>query len=99
MCQRTCSQFRQDVSFNPYIVRYWQFATNRFHPVRNNFGRYMTINVKSLKQIGAALRSKKVHSLCLNDTTQVQDEDFDECRTFLHRAFEAKFPHKSTFEL
>lgn len=99
MCKRTCSQFREDVSLNPYIVRYWQFATNMFHPVRNNFGRYMTISVKSLKQIGSALCSKKIHSLCLNDTTQVQDEDFDECRTFLHRAFEAKFPHKSTFEL
>ena len=59
----------------------------------------MTINVKSLKQIDAALRSKNIHSLCLNDTTQVQDEDFEECRSFLHRAFEEKFPHKSTFEI
>ena len=67
--------------------------------MRHNFGQYMTISVKSLGQIGAALRSRKIHSLCLNDTTQVQGEDFDKCRTFLHHAFEEKFPHKSTFEL
>lgn len=96
---QTCTQFRSDLGFNPYIVRYWQFASNRFYPVRNSFGKYFTLGQGNDRQVQEALLSRKYRSICLNDTTRCNDEAYDKSREMLHSVFEKKFPAKSSFEL
>lgn len=34
MMDASCTRFRNDVSLNPYIIRYWQFATGKFYPIK-----------------------------------------------------------------
>ncbi len=98
MLNKSCTRFREDVILNPYFFRYWQFATNRFHPV-NLCGteKFQLIpgNVESIKK---ALGSRKIKSLCLNDCNFCTDNDFQRIKKVLHEHFEKKFPQKSAFE-
>ncbi len=99
MADKSCSQFRQDVSFNPYIIRYWQFATNRFHPAKLTTGTLYTIARTPIKAIVETLKKGKYKSVCLNDTPDCSDEIFSMTKNAVTAAFESKFPNKSSFEL
>lgn len=99
MCEKTCSQFRQDISFNPYIIRYWQFATNRFYPMRKNYGKYFGLGISSINSIQKALFNPKIKSICLNDGALCSDELYVLYKQKLIDTFERKFPKKSSFEL
>ena len=99
LANMSCGRFRQDVSFTNYIVRYWQFATNRFHPVRNKFGKYFNLGVDSIDEIRETILSEKCKSVCLNDSPHCSDEDYVSQKVELHKIFELKYPSKSSFEL
>lgn len=99
MCKLTCSQFRQDISLNPYIIRYWQFATNRFQPMRKNYGRYFSLGNDDMESIRRTLLEGKIQSVCLNDNAQCDDEAYMRYKQMLHDVFEQKFSQKSSFEL
>lgn len=99
MADRTCSQFRQDVSFNPYIIRYWQFATNKFHPMSLSVGKNFSLGRSNVKTIAKALIERKFKSICINDTPYCTDEDFDIMKTTISNSFEAIFPNRSLFEI
>ena len=34
--ERSCTRFRSDTNLNQYLIRYWQFATNKFCPLKRN---------------------------------------------------------------
>lgn len=99
MADKTCTQFRHDVSFNPYIIRYWQFASNKFEPMKLKCGRLFTVEKRLLKDIVKVLRGEKIYSVCLNDTPYCTDLDFEESKKAIVDTFEKKFPHKSQYEL
>lgn len=99
MCEKTCSRFRQDVSFNPYIIRYWQFATNKFYPMPKNYGRYFALGVDDKESIRKALMNPKVKSICLNDGAMCSDGAYIDYKQMLQQTFNQKFPQKSSFEL
>ena len=96
---KSCTQFRQDVSFNPYIIRYWQFAKNLFSPMRLSNGQHFTIGNVDTKLIVKALEEAKLHSVCLNDTPYCTDEKYLEAKKRISEVFERKFPNKSEYEL
>lgn len=99
MADKSCTRFRQDVSFNPYIIRYWQFAKNKFYPMRLSNGKHYTLGVANIDTIIKALNGKKIHSICLNDGPRCEDEVFEILKNRLNETFEKKFPKKSSFEL
>lgn len=99
MCERTCSQFRQDISLNPYIIRYWQFATNKFFPMRKKYGKYFGLGIDDPQNICKTLLEGKIGSICLNDSSQCSEADYLTMKKMLHETFEKKFPTKSSFEL
>lgn len=99
MADKSCTQFRQDVSFNPYIIRYWQFASNKFAPMKLSSGKHFTIKKDRLNAIVRALEEKKLYSICLNDTPYCSESDFDEIKRIIINVMEKKFPHKSLFEI
>lgn len=96
---KSCSQFRQTISLNPYIIRYWQFATNRFCPTKLNHAEFLNIGVNDIDLIVSKLDSCDIYSLCINDGAHCTDENFRLWKNKLISAFENKFPNKSSFEV
>ena len=95
----SCTRFRAEVTANPYIFKYWQFATNRFFPKKRR-GYYFFITEKGIfNQIERELSNTRNISCCFNDTPLCSDDDFDIICKKLHNLLETKFPNKSSFEL
>lgn len=99
MLKQSCTRFREDVILNPYIFRYWQFASNRFHPTNSKSIRKHKISEKYMPNILADMKNEKVKSLCLNDTPFISDQQFEYLKKMLQNAFEEKFPTKSSYEI
>ena len=95
----SCTRFREDVTANPYIFRYWQFAKNLFYPVKRKGRFFFLIKRDILNKIEKAFNRSQYASLCLNDSTLCCDEDFEPIHAGLQRLFEKKFPQKSSFEI
>ena len=98
MLIRSSTRFREDATLTPYFFRYWQFATNKFHPVRLNKIRKFRLIPEDLKLIDNTLKNIKIKSICLNDTVHCTDEDYESIKPIIVKAFEDKFPIKSSFE-
>lgn len=94
----SCTRFREDISVNQYLFRYWQFATNRFYPAKRD-GLYFMVKKERLKDIEQALLSNQSKSVCLNDTPLCTEDDYEWVSQEIKRILESKFPHKSSFEL
>lgn len=99
MLNKSCTRFREEVILNPYFFRYWQFATNKFYPVKLTSGINIRIQKENIQQILSALHNENIKSLCLNDTPFCKAEDFEAIRYILHSEFEKKFPYKSQYEI
>ena len=99
MVDKSCTQFRQDVSFNPYIIRYWQFASNKFMPMKLGSGKNFTLEKSNICSVVKAIEEKKFFSICLNDTPYCSDSDFEEMKNLITNLFEKKFPQKSLYEI
>ena len=99
MLSVSCSRFRQDINLNVYFMRHWQFATNRFFPVKSNSWKFYPMIEKNYDKIMSAFDNPKIKSLCLNDTPLCSDDFFEKIRQELHNKFEEKLPFKSSFEI
>lgn len=74
----TCTKFREEVQIvPPYFFRYWQFASNRFYPVRLYRSIHYNLHLSKLDGVERALHNSKVISLCLNDTAKCPDEEYE----------------------
>ncbi len=93
----SCTRVRQDATANPYIFKYWQFATNRFYPQKRSRATYIINNKSILAEINKSLQDKTIKSICLNDACP--EEDFDYIKNQLQQLFQNKFPQKSSFEI
>lgn len=98
MLTNSCTRFRENISLNPYFFRYWQFATNRFYPVKLNHARKYVLNNDDIDKIIDALKNKNIWSICANDSTMCSEEDYDNIRPLIHEEFKNKFPQKSEYE-
>lgn len=95
----SCARFREEITANPYIFKYWQFATNRFFPMKRSGEFFFLIERNVLKSIEKTLEEAKVASVCLNDTPLCADDDFEYISSRLKEMLQRKFPNKSSFEL
>ena len=99
MLEQSCTRFREEVILNPYFFRYWQLASNRFYPVcRNSVRKYRTVK-KEMPQILDSIMNSRIKSLCINDTPNCTDEEFEQYKSAIVDQFEKKYPRKSSFEL
>ena len=95
----TCTRFRGEIQIvPPYFFRYWQFASNRFYPVRLYKSLHYNLRLSKLNRVEHALHNSKVISLCLNDTAKCPDEEYEIINRELQRMMEQKFSSKSSFE-
>ena len=95
----SCSRFREEVTANPYIFQYWQFATNRFFPQERDGNYFSLTERETMAKIEHTLLGSIGKSICLNDTALCSDENYLYIKECLQRIFEIKFPHKSTYEI
>ena len=94
-----CSKFREDTQIvPPYFFRYWQFASNRFYPVRLYQSRIFNLRLSNLDKVRDNLQNPKLISICLNDTANCPDDEFDVINRELKSMLEKKYPSKSSFE-
>lgn len=94
-----CSKFREDTQMvPPYFFRYCQFATNRFYPMRLYNSRMFNLRLSKLDKVKQALHDSEFFSICLNDTADCPDDEFDIINRELQRMLEQKFPLKSSYE-
>lgn len=97
--KESCTRFRKDVSANPYIFRYWQFAQNHFYPMKRKGKYFFLIKRNVLNKIEEALHNKKYASICINDSPLCTDEDFAYIKEELQQLMKKKYPQKSSFEI
>ena len=99
MLEESCTRFREDVILNPYIFRYWQFASNKFYPVRNKCIKAYRVTEDTISAIIGAIQNKHINSLCINDTPFCTDDEFVRLKDAVHQAFDKKFPQRSSYEV
>jgi len=99
LMKASCTRLREDVTANPYIFRYWQFARNLFYPKKRKGAFFFLIERNVLDLIRKSLQNKKYFSICLNDSPLCTDEDFAYINEGLQKLIAKKFPQKSSFEL
>ena len=95
----SCTKFREEITANPYIFRYWQFATNQFYPKKRSGDFFFLIERSILEPIEKTLQEAKLVSVCLNDSALCNDDDFEYISSHLKEMLERKFPNKSSFEI
>ena len=95
----SCTRFRKDDSLNPYFIRYWQFATNRFYPTNFKTGQFYILKKDNMEKIHKALFNPQIKSLCLNDSPVMPEEEYTTVNAFVESEFKKKFPNKSSFEI
>jgi hypothetical protein len=97
--EQSCSRFRKEATLNQYVFRYWQLASNKFHPVKSNTFKCLTISKAYKDCIEKVLQDPKIKSVCLNDTPWCSEEEFMEIKEWLQGLMGTKFPKKSSFEI
>lgn len=99
MMEKSCSRFREALSLNNYLLRYWQLASNRFYPTKLCGKNVLQLGKDSVECIENYLFDERCKSLCLNDSSNCTQEQFNRLKPKLASLFEKKYPLKSKFEL
>lgn len=100
MLCNSCTRFRENVSLNLYFMRYWQLASNKFYAA-NNITQKQVVQLEesNLTLLEAKLLDTNIRSLCANDSSLCDYEDYIRTKPLVINLFEKKFPRKSSFEL
>lgn len=94
---KTCfNKFRSCSDINEYIFTYWELARGSFFPYRYSEIKYSIDNNNLNLCINEILNPKK-KLLCLNDTENC--DNFLKCKYEINKAFQKRYPKKSSFEL
>lgn len=97
---KSCSRFREPMSINNYVFRYWQLAKNQFYPTEVLSKRkVLQLRRNSIPQLKTMLSDCQIKSLCLNDSADCSYEDYLVLKLQIIELFEKKFAQKSVFEL
>lgn len=94
----SCSKFRNATTVNQYLIRYWQFATNRFFPVRRQGLLCFQYSDAILRDIEKAVLEERYPTICINDTPNCSEDEYLAAANSVRSTFEKKFPTPSIFE-
>ena len=100
MLCNSCTRFRENVSLNLYFMRYWQLASNKFYPENSIMQKQVVqLETSALSLLESKLFDANIKSLCVNDSSLCDYDDYMRTKPLVINLFEEKFPHKSSFEL
>ena len=91
------NKFRNYGNVAPWVLRYWQLASNTFspYPVQKS-GQYYLINDSNISEVTTSILQQKKKIICINDSDEITD--FEEAKNRIRSAFEKILPKKSSFE-
>ena len=94
------NRFRSNSDLNQYMYRYWQLTQRNFHPHRYNDDLIANIDSYAvLENLIHTLETKKhINFVCFNDSTELNNEEYDKVKIKLTTYLEARFPNKASFE-
>lgn len=94
---KTCRhKFREISDVTDWYIRSYSLAIGNFIPARmHKFGKF--ISIKKVTSFETLFNSK-FKELCLNDDITLEGADFEAVIQKMQKAFENKFPDKSSFE-
>ncbi|MGB6092275.1 MAG: Stealth CR1 domain-containing protein [Moheibacter sp.] len=91
-------RFRNYYTVNLSLQRYWELATNNFHPVnKRKWGRNFEFRVDKVFDAVEFIINQKMPMVCLNDHPSMKN--FEETKSQINNALERILPEKSSFEL
>lgn len=90
------NRFRCLSGLNQYYLRYRQLVTGKFHPHMRK-SKMFFLKEGELNEISEAFKSKKYHTVCLNDMSETSN-DFESMKSGLTLILQSTFPDKSSFE-
>ena len=96
--EKSCSRFRGEVELNQHLIRFWQFASNRFYPAKKKGIAYHNYNKEIVDDVTKNLKEDNFKSICINDSPFFTEEEYNYAAKAIGHAFEEKFPSKSMFE-
>lgn len=100
MLCNSCTRFRENVSLNLYFMRYWQLASNKFYPVNYIEARkVIQLEQNNLRLLEKEMFNINIKSLCLNDSSRCDYNDYQTLKPQVIQLFERKFPQKCSFEV
>ena len=95
---QTCQcRFRQNTNVNQWIFKFWQLAEGNFYPRSNTFGHCYHLKDSNYSEACSNIIKSRYSMICLNDTARTTD--FENKKEGIMRAFQNRFPQKSSFEL
>jgi len=94
----SCTRFREPTNLNQYLIRYWQFASNKFYPVKRKGLAYHYYDKEIVEDLIKNLTNEQFQSICINDTPYCSEEDYEYAGNMIRQAFDKKFPTASIFE-
>lgn len=95
-CEAT---FRNHYSVNHYLQRYWELASNNFHPTNmHKLGKGIRLQKTSAAKAAHFIKTRKRPMVCINDHIDMQDP-FEEAKKQINGAFEQILTEKSGFEI
>lgn len=95
---QSCSRFRLETDLNQWLIRYWQFASNKFYPLKRKGLTYERYNKEILSDLQKVLLEERTNSVCLNDNSYCSEKDFLLASKIIQESLKIKFPNKSVFE-
>lgn len=96
----SCTRFREAMSINNYIFRYWQLASNKFYPTNTLAAKQVVqLEPMGIIDLEKRLNDGNIKSLCINDSSLCTYDDYLKMKPKVISLFEKKFPCKSAFEL
>ena len=95
---QSCSRFRSETNLNQWLMRYWQFASNKFYPSIRKGIAYERYNKEIINDIQKVLLEERTYSVCINDNSYCSEEDFILASNKIRECLELKFPIISIFE-
>lgn len=100
MLCNSCTRFRENVSLNLYFMRYWQLASNKFYPENSIMQKQVVqLETSALSLLESKLFDTNIKSLCVNDSSLCDYDDYMRTKPLVISLFEKKFSNRSSFEL
>ena len=92
-------RFRTPFDVQQQVFTIWDIVKGEFFPVDlEYFGRLFCI-ADDVNEIGKCLDTEKDLMICLNDSGEIKESDFEIIKERIDALFQKKFPEKSEFEL
>ena len=98
MC--SANRFRSNNDLTQYLYRYWHLCKGAFFPYKHNDGLVSNLDSPEIldKMIKRLKRDRHINFVCFNDSTKLDDSEYEMIKHNLQGFLEERFPQKASFE-